>query len=140
MSNKLEKVKSEEIVNSNSSSIWQKLSGFDGTEKFVPELIEKVDKEGNGIGATRIIHLKGGGKILEKLIFIDEDSMTMKFIILSTPMPVQNYEGVHTVTPLNNNQCNVTFESSYEVADHLKEEMETIIKGFQKTFLSNLYK
>ena len=140
MNKELEKVKSQEIVNGNSSIIWQKLIDFGGTEKFVPELIETVTKEGNGVGATRIIHLKGGGEILEELIFIDEDSMTMKFIILSTPMPLQNYEGVHTVTHLDNNQCNVTFESSYEVADNLKVEIETIIKGFQKTFLSNLSK
>lgn len=140
MSKELEKVKSEGIVNNSSSQVWQKLIDFGGTEKFVPELIEKVIKEGNGVGAKRTIHLKGGGEILEELIFADEESMTIKFIILSTPMPLQNYEGLHTVIHLNDNQCKVTFESSYEVADNLKVEIESIIKGFQETFLSNLDK
>ena len=137
---KAEKVKSQKIVNDSCSLVWQKLIDFGGTEKFVPELIEKVITEGNGTGATRTIHLKGGGEILEKLIFIDEAVMTMKFIILSTPMPVQNYEGIHTVTHLNTDQCSVTFESSYEATEDVKAEMETLIKGFQETFLSNLYK
>lgn len=140
MSKELEKVKSEGIVNNNSSQVWQKLIDFGGTEKFVPELIEKVIKEGNGVGAKRTIHLKGGGEIFEELIFVDEERMTMKFIILSTPMPLQNYEGAHTVIHLNDNQCKVTFESLYEVADNLKVEIESIIKEFQETFLSNLDK
>ena len=64
----------------------------------------------------------------------------MKFIILSTPMPVFNYEGVFTVFSQEENKCNVRFKSIYEVSGEKREEINNIIKNFQLTFLSNLDK
>jgi len=131
---------SEAIVNLNVEKVWEKLVDFGGTEKFVPELIEKTIVEGSGIGAVRTIYLKGGGEIIEQLTSIDPGKLEMKFIILSTPMPVFNYEGVFTVVSQEENKCNVQFESIYEVSVEQKEEMNSIIKNFQETFLSNLNK
>lgn len=131
---------SEAIVNLNAEKVWEKLIDFGGTEKFVPDLIEKVIVEGSGIGAVRTIYIKGGGEIIEKLTSIDPSKLEMKFIILSTPMPVFNYEGVFTVISQEENKCNVQFESIYEVSVVQKEEMNSIIKNFQETFLSNLDK
>lgn len=131
---------SEMIVNLNAQKVWEKLVDFGGTEKFVPDLIEKVIVEGSGIGAVRTIYIKGGGEIIEKLTSIDRSKLEMKFIILSTPMPVFNYEGVFTVISQEENKCNVRFESIYEVSVEQKEEMNSIIKNFQETFLSNLDK
>jgi len=131
---------SEAIVNLDAEKVWEKLVDFGGTEKFVPDLIEKVIVEGNGIGAVRTIYIKGGGEIIEKLTSIDRSKLEMKFIILSTPMPVFNYEGIFTVISQEENKCNVQFESIYEVSVVQKEEMNSIIKNFQKTFLSNLDK
>lgn len=132
--------KSEAIVNLNAEKVWEKLIDFGGTEKFVPDLIEKVVVQGNGIGAVRTIYLKGGGEILEKLTSIDQIRLKLKFIILSTPMPIFDYEGVFTVNSQGNNKCTVIFESNYEVQAVQEEEMHSIIKDFQKTFLSNLEK
>jgi hypothetical protein len=42
MGKESESVASQGIVNSNGSIIWQKLIEFGGTEKFVPELIERL--------------------------------------------------------------------------------------------------
>ena len=131
---------SEALVNLNAEKVWEKLVDFGGTEKFVPDLIEKVIVEGNGIGAVRTIFIKGGGEIIEKLTAIDQSKLEMKFIILSTPMPIFNYEGIFTVISEEENKCNVRFESIYEVSIEQKEEMNSVIKDFQETFLSNLEK
>lgn len=49
---------SEAIVNLDAEKVWKKLVDFGGTEKFVPDLIEKVIVEGSGIGAVRTIYIK----------------------------------------------------------------------------------
>jgi hypothetical protein len=131
---------SEEIINLEAEKVWGKIVSFGGTEKFVPDLIEKVIVEGNGIGAVRTIYIKGGGEITEELTYIDESRFLMKFIILSTPMPVFNYEGIFEINPKDDAKCNVKFQSIYDVAIQQAEEMNTIIKNFQETFLSNLDK
>ncbi|GGF13329.1 SRPBCC family protein [Flavobacterium limi] len=131
---------SEVIVNLDAEKVWKKLVGFGGTEKFVPDLIEKVIVEGNGIGAVRTIYIKGGAEIKEELTYIDESILVMKFIILSTPMPVYNYEGIFEISPKEDDKCNVKFESIYDVEIQQAEEMNVTIKNFQETFLSNLDK
>lgn len=131
---------SEAIVNLDAEKVWDKLVSFGGTEKFVPDLIEKVIVDGTGIGAIRTICIKGGGEIKEELTFIDRNKLQLKFIILSTPMPVYNYEGVFEINSKEDGKCNVKFESIYEVAVQQEEEINLIIKNFQETFLSNLDK
>lgn len=135
-----ERVCSENLVPSSSSCVWEKLISFGGTEKFVPEIIEKVVVEGDGVGAIRTIKLKGEGEIIEKLTEIDGEYRIMKFIILSTPMPVLNYEGIFKVETNGETSCMVYFESVYDVSAENKKEMKHIIKGFQETFISNLHK
>lgn len=132
--------KSEAAVNLNAEKVWEKLIDFGGTEKFVPDLIEKVIVEGNGIGAVRTIYLKGGAEITEELTYIDESRFLMKFIILSTPMPVYNYEGIFEISAKEDDKCNVKFESIFDVEIQQAEEMNVTIKNFQETFLSNLDK
>ncbi|QOG02140.1 SRPBCC family protein [Flavobacterium sp. MDT1-60] len=140
MGKERESVKSQGMVKSNGSIIWQKLIEFGGTEKFVPELIERVVVEGSGIGSIRTIHIKGGGQIIEKFTSINADKMEMKFIIISTPMPIQNYEGIFTVTSIDDTTCSVLFESIYHVLSEQKAEIYNIIKNFQTVFISNLDK
>lgn len=135
-----EHVKSTASVKLPSVLVWNKLIAFGGTEKFVPDLLEKVIVEGDGIGAVRTISLKGGGEIVEELTKIDETKHQMTFVVLSTPMPVYNYEGTFTIRSINKDECAVDFESIYEVSPENKQEMNKVIKGFQETFISNLHK
>jgi len=133
-------VTTKDIVEVQANLVWKKLIAFDGTEKFVPELIEKVDLEGKGIGTIRNIYLKGGGKIVEELTKVDSSNHSMEFIILSTPMPISNYTGICKVREITNNKCEVTFTSKYSVSKENEKEIESVIKGFQETFISNLDK
>jgi len=120
--------------------VWQKLVAFGGTEKFVPNLIEKVTLKGSGAGAIRNIHLKGGGEIIEKLTRVDNTNRHLEFTILSTPMPISNYTGIFKVKEVTQNKCAVTFISKYQTLAQNRDKMRTVIKEFQETFISNLDK
>lgn len=133
-------LKSKGIVNLDKKIIWKKLVSFGGTEKYVPELIEKVIVQGNGIGSIRNIYIKGGGEIVEKLTLADENKFELRFIIVSTPMPVYNYEGIFNISSINDNKSEVEFESVYEVLSNQENEINDVIKNFQETFISNLDK
>ena len=128
------------IVEVQTDIVWNKLIAFGGTEKFVPDLIENVNVDGKGVGAVRNIYLKGGGKIIEELTKIDSINHQMEFTIIATPMPIFNYTGIFKVNKVSNNKCEVTFTSKYNVTAENKKEMESVIKGFQETFISNLDK
>ena len=140
MNNIRSEVSSKTYVELKAEIVWEKLIAFGGTEKFVPKLIEKVTVKGDGIGAIRNIYLKGGGEIIEELTKIDNKKMYMEFIILSTPMPITKYTGIFKVNEISNNRCEVKFSSKYNVSLEQKNEMKSVIKGFQETFISNLDK
>ncbi|MBW3545712.1 MAG: hypothetical protein KY428_08980, partial [Bacteroidetes bacterium] len=57
-----QRVKYADSVKLGVKEVWNKLIAFGGTEKFVPDLIEKVIVEGEGVGCIRTIYLKGGGE------------------------------------------------------------------------------
>ena len=133
-------VTTKDTVKLKSDIVWEKLIAFGETEKFVPELIERVTLEGEGIGAVRNIYLKGGGEIIEELTKIDNTNHVMEFIILSTPMPISNYTGICKVKKISNVKCEMTFISKYDVSTENRKEIEPIIKRFQETFISNLDK
>lgn len=133
-------VTTKSVVEVQADIVWNKLVSFGGTEKYVPELIEKVNIKGKGIGSVRNIYLKGGGEIVEELTKIDSTNHQMEFIILSTPMPISNYTGIYKVNNISNEKCEVIFTSQYSVSSENKNEMESVIKGFQEIFNSNLDK
>ncbi|KIX20089.1 hypothetical protein SY27_16390 [Flavobacterium sp. 316] len=134
------KVTTTNIVAVKTSEVWKKLVAFGGTDKFVPDLIERVSVKGNSVGAVRTIYLKGGGEIVEELTEIDSKNHKMEFIILSTPMPITNYTGIFEISKAAENSCEVTFTSKYKTYSENEKEMESVIKGFQETFISNLDK
>ncbi|SCY39262.1 hypothetical protein SAMN02927916_1905 [Flavobacterium anhuiense] len=132
------RVSSKGIVALEREIVWQKLINFGGTEKFVPKVIEKVTVHGSGIGAVRNIQLIGGGEIIEKLTSVNNDLFEMKFIIMSTPMQVFDYEGILKIDFVDSKSCEVSFESIYEVIPNNEKEIFKIIKDFQEVFISNL--
>ena len=134
------KVSSKNVIELEADIVWNKLIAFGGTEKFVPDLIDKVRVEGKGIGAVRYIYLKGGGEIIEKLTKIDAIDRKMEFIILSTPMPITDYTGIFEVNKISESKAEVIFISQYRVSSEEKDAMQSVIKEFQETFLSNLNK
>lgn len=133
-------VSTKGVVELKRDIVWNKLIAFGGTEKFVPNLIERVNLEGSGIGAVRNIYLKGGEVIVEKLNLIDSINFKMEFVILSTPMPIFEYVGIMKVNKISNDTCEVLFTSKYDIKPEKKEEIQSIIKGFQETLISNLDK
>lgn len=134
------KVMTKNVIEVEADKVWNKLITFGGTEKFVPDLIDKVRVEGKGIGAVRNIYLKGGGEIIEKLTKVDSTNHQMEFIILSTPMPISDYTGIFEVNEISESKCEVIFISQYSVSSEKKDAMKSAIKGFQETFVSNLDK
>ena len=138
--NTMQTVASKNHVNQSVEEVWNKLIAFGGTEKFVPNMIEKVVVKGNGIGAIRTIYLKPEGIIKEELTYLDIANKVLKFKILSTPMSLKNYVGTITVSESNDEKCLVNFTSEYIVLSENIEEINTIIKKFQETFISNLHK
>jgi len=69
--------------------IWDMISEFCSIQDWHPA-VEQCDESEEGGDTYRVLTLKGGGKIKEKLVGHDDESYTYQ--IVESPLPVKNYQ------------------------------------------------
>lgn len=106
---------------------WAAVGDFCGISNWHPavEKCEISSKDGNTL---RTLTLKGGGTILEQLVEMNNDTMTLSYIILEGVLPVANYKSTLKVVPSGNGATydwSGTFDAKEGVADEKSQEVMT---------------
>ena len=70
--------------------LWDMIGGFHAISDWHPA-IEKCDIEEDGNVTLRRLHLVGGGEIVERLEQSDDDERSYSYSIISSPLPLSNY-------------------------------------------------
>lgn len=123
-------------INAPAEKAWEALSSFRGIENYSP--IEKSVTEGIGAGATRICYLPDGAAIHEVLNYANNDAMEMQYKITEGPFPIQGYLSTIKVSPVNENNCKITWDCEFESAEEVKAEMEKVFGGFYNVIIDQL--
>lgn len=76
------------------SILWAIIGDFCGIDRWLPG-IERVETEEGG--KRRRIILPDGGIVLEEEIARDEDAMSLTYIVISAPMPFNDYRSTMRV-------------------------------------------
>ena len=71
-------------------AVWKELSDFGGIAQWAPGM-ESAKLEGSGIGAVRVLGMKGGMVIKERLESLDDSKRCLTYSIVEGPLPVENY-------------------------------------------------
>jgi len=115
-------------INAGADKVWRTISDFNGLDKFVAAVANSSVK-GTGIGAERTLTLQDGGRIVEKLEKLDNDTRTLHYSIVNSPLPVKNYLSKITVQKLGGSQCEVTWSSTFYAEGVPEKEAEKVIEG-----------
>lgn len=86
-------------INAPADKVWAVIGNF--SDWSWHPAIEKTEATGNAVDATRVLTLKGGGKINEKLLKRDDSKRTMQYEITEVDvkvLPVNQYSSTVTVT------------------------------------------
>ena len=94
-------VEEEITINATPDVVWAKVRNFSGLGDWHPavEKVEIIEGKDNQPGAIRVITLKGGGTIKEKLLKYSDREREMKYTILEGVLPVSNYKSEIEVKP-----------------------------------------
>jgi len=134
-------------INASADDVWKTFSSFRDVEKYFP-LIKSSTVQGFGLGTKRTCtigtHDNGDAKIEEEITKFDNDSKSLTYSIISSPLPFQNYLGTVKVIDLGDNTCEFecigSFEpkgvSEDEASKQLKDVYLVLIDGLNK-FLSS---
>jgi|DEB0MinimDraft_6_1074348.scaffolds.fasta_scaffold108858_1 hypothetical protein len=117
-----------ETVNASAKAVWDILSNFGGVKVGGP--IEAFEIEGEGVGAVRTITMNGG-KVIEKLDVLDEETLTFAYSILNDdcPLPVSSYRSKVIITPNDDSSCTVDWTGNFEPKGAEEETASGVVRG-----------
>ena len=119
--------------------VWDLIGGFNALPEWHPA-VEKSEIEGEGKGSVRTLHLAGGGTITERLEQLDEEGRHYSYSILSSPLPVANYNSTLRLKENPAGGCTVEWESDFQPAGAPEADAMQVIQGVYQAGFDNLKK
>lgn len=103
-------------IDAPAAKVWDKAKDFNGLNTWHPAVESDQILEGsnNKVGAVRLLTLKGGGTIKEKLLAFDEKSYTYKYAILEGVLPVSDYTSTVTIESIGKEKTKVTWSGEFK--------------------------
>lgn len=96
-----QKVEKEVVIDADPAKVWAIVKDFGNMQTWHPAVASdklETKKDENGQDATfRLLTLKDGGTIYEKLKSADDADMKLKYEIIEGVLPVTDYNSVMTV-------------------------------------------
>jgi len=96
-----QKVEKSVVIKADPAKVWAIVKDWGGLHKWLPPVATtKVETKKDDTGNTatyRLLTLKGGGTVYEKLRSIDDADMKIKYEIVEGVLPVADYNAYMTV-------------------------------------------
>lgn len=112
-------VKKSVTIAAPADKVWAAAKNFDGLNTWHPALAtdEIVSGTNNTAGAVRLLTLKGGGTIKEKLLQFDDTGHRFRYTIVEGVLPVSHYTSSFMVTSLGASKTLVTWSGRFKRKD-----------------------
>ena len=106
-------------INASAHKVWKAVEGFDSLNTWHPAVAKDEIVEGTNdtVGAVRLLTLKDGGTIKEKLLAFEPKAHKFRYAILEGVLPVSDYTSTLTVTPAGKGKATVTWTGHFRRKD-----------------------
>ncbi|HKE47488.1 MAG TPA: SRPBCC family protein [Rhodanobacteraceae bacterium] len=113
------KVTKSVTIDAPADKVWDQVKNFDGLNTWHPAVAkdEIVSGKNNEVGAERLLTLKDGGTIKEKLLAFDAKNHSYKYAILEGVLPVSDYTSTVSVVAAGKDKSTVTWSGSFKRKD-----------------------
>jgi mxaD protein len=103
-------------IDASATKVWHAARDFNGLNTWHPAVAtdELVEGKNNTPGAVRLLTLKGGGTIKEKLLAFNGAGRTFKYSILEGVLPVSDYTSTFVVKSIGKNKSSVTWSGHFK--------------------------
>ena len=125
------------VYGTSADELWKAVDFHQPSENIMPP-IESSNRSGEGVGATKINSLNGGGEVHLQLVYYSPDDRAFNYVIQSSPLPVSNYIGEVRVESLGDNRAQLTWRGIYEPNGVTAEEADGILQGFYEAIAGKI--
>jgi mxaD protein len=103
-------------VNAPADMVWNAVKDFDAINTWHPAVDkdEIVEGKNNRAGAVRLLTLKGGGTIKERLLRFNPASHSFAYEIIEGVLPVSDYHSRLVVKSADDNKSTVTWSGRFK--------------------------
>jgi mxaD protein len=103
-------------IDASAAKVWHAARDFNGLNTWHPAVAtdEIVEGKNNTVGAVRLLTLKGGGTIKEKLLAFDPRGRSFKYSIVEGVIPVSDYTSTFVVKSVGKNKSSVTWTGHFK--------------------------
>jgi len=103
-------------IDASAAKVWHAAKDFNALNTWHPAVAtdEIVEGKNNTVGAVRLLTLKGGGTIKEKLLAFDGAARSFKYAILEGVLPVSDYTSTFVVKSAGKNKSSVTWTGHFK--------------------------
>jgi mxaD protein len=103
-------------IDASAAKVWLASKDFNGLNTWHPAVAtdEIVDGKNNSVGAVRLLTLKGGGTIKEKLLAFNPADRSFKYAILEGVLPVSGYTATFVVKSVGKNKASVAWTGHFK--------------------------
>jgi mxaD protein len=106
-------------IEASAYKVWHTAKDFNALNTWHPGVAsdEIVEGSNNTVGAVRVLTLKGGGTVKEKLLAFDDAGHSFKYAILESVLPVSDYTSTFVVKSLGKGKSSVTWSGRFKRKD-----------------------
>src|ERR1700685_4112875 len=99
--------------------VWDAAKNFDQLNTWLPPVVkdEIVEGQNNTVGAVRLLTLKDGGTVKEKLLAFNPAARTFRYQILESVLPVSHYTSIFIVKSRGKGKSTVTWSGRFKRKD-----------------------
>jgi mxaD protein len=103
-------------INASADKVWNIVKDFNALNTWHPAVAKDDIVEGtnNSVGAVRLLSLKGGGTIKEKLLAFDATGHSFRYAIVEGALPVSGYTSRLSVKSAGDNKSTVTWSGKFQ--------------------------
>ena len=100
----MESVKREAIINTSAENVWNYVSNFNRTYEYISS-VERSTILSASKGTVRELDIDGGIESIERLEYLNNDTMTLKYSIIKAPFPISVYLATMQIEVMGNDKC-----------------------------------
>jgi mxaD protein len=103
-------------INASADKVWNIVKDFNALNTWHPAVAKDDIVEGtnNTVGAVRLLSLKGGGTIKEKLLGFDATGHSFRYAMVEGVLPVSGYTSHLSVKSAGANKSTVTWSGKFQ--------------------------
>jgi len=111
------------------AAVWNLIVGFNTLPDYHAAVPASRLSNGGAVRYLTISEDAGGGTVVERLVYYDDNAMTFSYKIIElidSPMPFRNYQAWVRLESTGKKSCKLHWNSSFNIEGASKEEAEDL--------------